>query len=501
MAKKLASIVSIYDAPRAPSRPRRVLAYARVSSEEQAKGSSLDDQQHVIRAWAKATHGVAVAHCYVEAESAIHEKIERREQIRALMAEARAGDLVVCDKVDRWSRDPEFTYRSMRELHERGVHVYFVGESCDPSTPDGDSMLNFRVLFAREEHKRIKLRLVGTRKGLRDQGYYVEGLPPYGYRRSLPKGEKGREKNALRVEEHEAVNVRRVFAMCIAGDSCAIIAAGTGLDRSLVHDVLRNRVYLGEVQDSRGQWIKAKHEGIVDAETFARAQTALDSRRLGGARPRVARSETSDWVLRDLARCDCCGAKMGAAYAGPKGPKRRYYYRCSQKCGSKGPRVPSGTHVAVRVIEAEAEPLILVRLDELREELAREPERKPIRIVADFAARRAKLQRKRERYHEAFADGLMTREELRAKIVKLDHEALRLDAEEQAAKRTSPLADAALRRAALREVGVIAKAWARATPEERRKIVGHLATNVALKVGCPPRFAWRSAEELAETVS
>src|SRR5581483_7430218 len=199
-----------------------------------------------------------------EAESAIREKIEKREQIQALMREARSGDLVVCDKVDRWSRDPEFTYRSIRELHEKGVRVYFVGDGCDPSTPDGDSMLNFRVLFAREEHKRIKLRMVGTRKALRDRGYYAEGLTPYGYRRSLPKGEKSREKNVLRIEKSEAEVVRRAFRMSV-GASLSTIEAATGLKESRVQDILRNRVYLGEVQDSQGQWIKAKHEAILDA--------------------------------------------------------------------------------------------------------------------------------------------------------------------------------------------------------------------------------------------
>jgi len=49
---------------------------------------------------------------------------------------------------------------------------------------------------------------------------------------------------------------------------------------------------------------------------------------------------------------------MSAAYAGPKGEARRHYYRCFAKCTS---------------VEADAEPLVLARLEELREELAREP--------------------------------------------------------------------------------------------------------------------------------
>jgi len=56
---------------------------------------------------------------------------------------------------------------------------------------------------------------------------------------------------------------------------------------------------------------------------------------------------------------------MSAAYAGPKGEARRHYYRCFAKCTSR--------YVNVRSVEADAEPLVLARLEELREELAREP--------------------------------------------------------------------------------------------------------------------------------
>jgi DNA invertase Pin-like site-specific DNA recombinase len=416
----------------------------------------------------------------------VHEKLERREQIMALMADVRAGDRVICDKVDRWSRDPEFTYSSVRKILEAGASFYAVGDQCDPSTPEGDTMLNFRVLFAREEHKRIKLRMVGTRKLLRDRGFYVEGLPPFGYRRSMPKGHKGESKNVLRIEEGEAEIVRRAFRLCIAGESLSKIAEALGLTRN----VLRTRAYLGGMQDSSGKWIRGKHPPIIDSATFDRARVALDARRLGGARSRGAPSETSTWILRDIAICAHCGARMSAAYAGPH-EARRYYYRCSHRCT---------THfMAVRPIEAEAALLIVARLEELKEELAREPKRAARAPVADFAARRVKLQHRRDRYLDAFADDLMTRDEIRARIAKLDSEALRIDGEEQAALRPSPLVDPAVRRSTLREVGVITKAWARTRPEARREIVGHLAIAARIARGKAPRLVWRSAEELAAT--
>jgi DNA invertase Pin-like site-specific DNA recombinase len=190
---------------------------------------------------------------------------------------------VVCDKIDRWSRDPEFTYRSLREIVAAGASFYAVGDQCEPSTPEGDTMLNFRVLFAKEEHKRIKARMIGTRKILRDQGYYVEGLPPFGYRRAMPKGHKGVEKNVLVIEPAEAEFVRRAFRLA-AGISLRRIAKALSLTLDRVISILGSRVYLGEIQNSRGEWIKAKHPAILDVDAFTRAQAAIAGRKNGGAR-------------------------------------------------------------------------------------------------------------------------------------------------------------------------------------------------------------------------
>jgi hypothetical protein len=189
---------------------------------------------------------------------------------------------------------------------------------------------------------------------------------------------------------------------------------------------------------------------------------------------------------------------MTSAYAGPRGPGRRFYYRCCKRCTSKGSRANTGAHIPVRALEADAEPMILERLEELREELAKEPRHHPTKApAADFAQRRAKLQRRRERYLEAYADEHMTRDELRIAMAKLDALALHLDGEEHAATRPSPLATEQVRRAVLREVGAIRNAWRRATPEARRKIVGHLVESALLVSGKPAEFVWRSAEELA----
>ncbi len=461
-------------------KPRRVLGYARVSSEEQAKGTSLDDQQRSIRTYAKA-HGLKVARIYVEAESAIFEKIERREQIQALLADVRAGDIVLCDKLDRWSRDAEFSYGSIRRILQVGAKFYAVSDQCDPSTSDGDTMLSVRILVAREEHKRIRERTVGARKRLRDAGYYAEGQVPYGYRRQHPKGYRGADKNVLVLDPEKAKVAKAIFRLSIAGQSLSTIALRFGIQKDRVQDVIRSRHYLGQLQNSAGEWIDARHPAIVDESTWERANEALSNRRHGGPRPRSAPSRTDTWILRDVAVCGLCGSRAGAAY----GPTQVYYY-CVKKCGAP--------FVRVDCVEAEAAHMVASRLAELRNIIAKA--KAVSRPSRDWATERDKLAKKRTRALDAFQDGFMTREELRARMARLDASMATLAADERSATK-SALADPVARRRALSDAATMRKAWAKAKPAQRRAIVSHLAESVAVQRGASPVFSWYSVERLA----
>lgn len=454
--------------------------YARVSSEEQALGSSLRDQQESIATYAKGL-GLEVTKFFVEAQSGIRAKEEQRVEMQALLATVKRGDLVLCDKIDRWSRDAEFSYGSVRRILEAGASFYAVAERIDPSTSEGDSALSFRILFAREEHKRIKARMVGTRRILRDQGHYAEGSPPFGYRRQARKGERSATKNVLVIDEAEAALVRRLFQLCIGGMSINELVDATGLTRDRVCSMLHCRTYAGQIENSSGEWIRGKWEPILEAGVFERARDALTRRRYGGARASDAPSETDDWILRDVAACGRCGSRMSAAYAGPKGtPRRRYYYRCVAHCVTRG--------IPVRLVELAAEPLVVARLVELRHELAREPKVVPSTVFD--AKRREKLESKRARYLEMYADGLLERTTMVSRVAIVDAELARLVEPE------TPKQSPKQRREVLGQVEQLEKAWRRADGRRRRAIVRILALTVGLQVDEPPVFVWRSAQDL-----
>jgi DNA invertase Pin-like site-specific DNA recombinase len=492
-------------AERARSKPRarRVLGYARVSSEEQTRGTSLEDQKASVSAYAKSL-GLDVARFYVEAESGGQKMLERREQMKALMSDVREGDLVVVAKLDRWSRDVAFSYSSVDKIVAAGADFYLLAERCGPHDDTWDTIFGVHALVARLEHKRIRERTVGTRKLLRDDGCFSEGLVPIGYRRRLGKGQKGKDasgenKNALVVVEHEARAVHRVFSLCIAGRTTREIARLVTIDEpdgtkralsvAVVKRILHRRTYTGELLDSAGDWIKGRHPAIVDVDTFARAQVALESRR-DKTGPR-GEGLTSKWILRDVARCGRCGAKCGSVYGRPNatGERPLVYYRCVRKCGPA---------INVQAIEAIAEPRIVERLEQLRDDLSRPAPASVVPIsAASIATRRKQIEQKRERLIEQYTEGDIARDAYKAKLAKLDAELLRLEGEERAGRR-DPLADPGARLAALRAVDTIRAAWSKAKPEDKRFIVRQLAEEARLD-GRNVTFVWRSVENLEES--
>lgn len=226
---------------------------------------------------------------------------------------------------------------------------------------------------------------------------------------------------------------------------------------------------------------------------FADAQAALERRRYG-ARTARAESETETWWLRNAARCGLCGAKMSAAYAGDH-DARRYYYRCYARCTSR--------YVPVRAAEEEVSPLVAARLAELRPSIvevvaasrtralvaSRMAELRPVNVDAKLE----QITRRRARYVEAYADGALERDELRAKLAKLDDDRTRILAQAAPEEPIVP----AKGEAAIREAGAMARAWKNATPTHRRAIVATIAVAVYLAPEQAARVEWVSAEDLA----
>lgn len=470
-------------------RPSRVLGYARVSSDTQERsGTSLDGQQQEIARHCAAL-GWPAPRFYVEAESGAGEKVEARVQQRALTQEARAGDVVVVTRQDRWSRDVVYFLESVRELAKRGVGFFSLSEPFDRATPAGMFAATNVAAMSEFERMSIRARTEGARHALRNAGCWSEGVAPFGYRRDPTT-------RRLVVQPEEAAHVRSVHTMCIAGDALPAIAqwlcdAGVGRvggrpikwDRKAVHKLLRARWYLGEIRRTDGTWMPA-HEAIVPPDVFEQTQLALHARRKGGRSPSSS-SRTATWLLRGLANCSTCGARMGAAYSRSDAPSG--YYVCGGRMRRSGPSTDCDEPYArVPLVDAEAGRQVLRRLEELRQELAEariDGAAKPADAtrLESLTTALASARQRRDRALELAVDGFLSKDELRTKLDRIDAEIARLESRAAQEERRPNLADPRVRAEVLASVERIRAAWARLPVEGRRAIVERLAERIEIR--------------------
>lgn len=474
-------------------KPLRVLAYARVSSREQGRdGTSLDAQRERLDRWCAERGYPAPAVVYTEVESGGEEKREKRDELIRLLGEAQRGDAVVTICVDRWTRDVVAGVADVRGLLAKGVDWYAIDDGIDASTDAGKDALEARAAGAAAERRRIKSRTVGARNRLRDQGLWVEGPEPFGYRRG---DRAARRQCHLSIVSPEAALIREAFERCVRGSSIVDILEWWNVERGADHDrivvwrLLRNRVYCGEIESSTGAWIKGQHEAIITRDLFERAQEALTSRRKGGRKP-SGESRTATWLLRGLGSCPDCGARMGAAYSsgGALG-----YYACNTR--TRHGTCSSG-YAPVERIDTIAGELALARLVELRAQLAQltsptgETPRPP-----DFAAHRARLAAELARAETLAVRGTLSEAGLARQRERLDGELGRVLVAEAAAERVAQASNPLARRRALVRVGQIEATWAHVEVAARRLALGLLVRRIVVHA-YEVQIEWKTAEDL-----
>lgn len=115
-----------------PPRPRRLIGYARVSTEDQVTDAQADELRQA---------GCAVIH---------HEQgsgaSRSRPLLAKLMREIRAGDVLVVVRLDRLARSVSHLLEVIETLEKRGAHFRSLRDPIDTSTPQG--MFSLQVLGA-----------------------------------------------------------------------------------------------------------------------------------------------------------------------------------------------------------------------------------------------------------------------------------------------------------------------------------------------------------------
>lgn len=137
-----------------------LLGYIRVSTIEQ-------NEERQIRALIE--KGVLEENIYIDKQSG---KNTNRENLKALLAFCRKGDIVITESISRIARNTKDLLSIVEQLTNKGVDFISLKESIDTSTPQGKFMLTVFGAMAELERDSI---LERQREGIaiaKEQGLY-----------------------------------------------------------------------------------------------------------------------------------------------------------------------------------------------------------------------------------------------------------------------------------------------------------------------------------------
>lgn len=340
-------------------RLRRVVLYARVSSENQKERQTVLSQIGDVERCLQADPNVALLGRYVdEAYSGPVALSERPEGRRLLMdASERRFDEIWVFNVDRLFRDPADAFATRRELDRYKVKLHSPHENIQSPLEFG-----LRVLIAGEELRSLIARTTAgtTRAAL--EGRYCSGIVPLGYKvESVPKPHLVPSDASLWADWTEADCVRRIYdRLALDRWSCRKIADylnALGVPTAYVKDgrlvskrkgerkfrtqgtwrpgrirnLVVNSIYKGEMQYGRRskderEIISAPVPALVSSEVWQAAQETLAANRIAAKNtPRV-------YLFRSLIVCGVCGLH----YCGSTG-RGIIWYRCDGQLVERGP--------------------------------------------------------------------------------------------------------------------------------------------------------------------
>lgn len=424
----------------------RVALYARVSTEEQRDGQTIDSQISELDGFARHKGWPVVG---VYKDDGWSGGLLARPALDRLRDDARKHlfDSVLINDVDRLARDVSHLGIVKRDLERAGIKLIFKKlptESC----PTHNLMVNILGSFAEFERELI---LDRTRRGRRHKvevrKLFLGGPAPYGFR-YIPRDKSANREGYLETVKEEVTIVRQMFDWV---DKQGLSARGV-VDRlssmkvpprkkgerwgkSSVLRILRSETYAGV-------WHYNKYEGCEPVKTTKTGKYRKSLKGSTRLRPKSEwlpvvlpeklrlierdqwlrvqeqinrnvtfseRNSKHDYLLKGLVRCGGCGARyVGDPCHGS------YYYRCHARCKKVGTIKEQRLDDAVwsAIEEAILEPTLIVdQVDKLQAKQA--VNEKQLKSEEDeIEGALAELQTEESRILEVYRTGIITPDQL-----------------------------------------------------------------------------------------
>lgn len=291
-----------------------VAIYLRKSREdEELKDETLSRHETMLLEYCRRNR-LAVEKIYKEVVSG--EKISNRPEMQKLLEDVSAGMYkgVVCVEIERLSRgNPIDQCEILDTFKSSGTKIYTLNKIYDLSKEEIDEeYFEFALFMSRREYKTITRRMQRGRLQATKDGYFAGAILPYGYRKERMQGG-----NVLVPDETEAPIVKMIFNLFLGGMGTWKIAKhlnskgiktrhGKTWNDWTVLNVITNKNHIGMVRSSKlDSWMHGKHDGIIDAETFEKAQALTEITATRCKRSQVVRNPLATFTF-----CGICGYTM-----------------------------------------------------------------------------------------------------------------------------------------------------------------------------------------------
>ena len=308
-----------------------VIIYCRVSSDEQAEGTSLDVQEERLTRYChqRGYNIIDIPH----REDASGKTFKKRPVILSIMNYIRQNkgkvDKLLVLRWNRYSRDLPTAMANLVELQSLKVEVNSIEEHIDYESAAWPHLLGTYIGMA---HSDNISRSHATLDGI--HGSLLKGKctnkAPRGYKNVRI----GKHNSYVEIDEPKAREIRKAFqevakgiesANCIRRRICPSIPPGTFF--KMLHNIfykgeIRVPAYKGEPE----QIVKGQHEPIIDAETFDKVQDILSGKRKN--EPKLSKAIDPDLFLRKYIVCPICGHSITGATSTGVGGKYKYYNCC-----------------------------------------------------------------------------------------------------------------------------------------------------------------------------
>lgn len=286
--------------------------YARVSTDIQLEGYSIDAQKEFLLNYAKAKEFTEFEY-YID--GGYSGKDLERPAIQKLIRDVKEHkiDCVIVFKLDRISRSQKDTLYLIEEVFNKyNVGFVSVRENFDTTTPFGKAMVGVLSIFAQLERETILERTkIGIQKRAENGYWKGGGKDPFPYTYDKNTG------TLIPVPEQVEL-LHKMINLYLNGYSFVKISNIVGMDESMVEKRILSRRTLGIVP-YKDQEFKGKHQAVISEELHNKI---IETNKLRSK----ARTE-SHYLLSGKIFCGYCGAK----YRYQKWGKRLICYCYSQQ--------------------------------------------------------------------------------------------------------------------------------------------------------------------------